>query len=140
MSFFLRLVVVSTLRSTSVARYGPGRTGGWGQTHLRSREVDLPSEEDPSPEKSGQYASLLTWLDETLDEVQDVRLTTRLTNSQACLVSDAEGITPDLEKMYETMGQAVSPVKRILELNPEHPWVSGLNPAYEQRAADPDLT
>ncbi|MCX4852234.1 molecular chaperone HtpG [Streptomyces canus] len=102
-------------------------------------EVDLPSEEDPSPEKSGAYASLLTWLNETLDEVQDVRLTTRLTNSPACLVSDADGITPALEKMYEAMGQAVSPVKRILELNPEHPLVSGLNSAYEERAADPDL-
>src|SRR4051794_30068761 len=33
MSFFLCLVVVSTLRSAEAARYGPGRTGGWAQTH-----------------------------------------------------------------------------------------------------------
>ncbi|GAA2477640.1 molecular chaperone HtpG [Streptomyces longisporus] len=107
---------------------------------IASGEVDLPSEEDPSPEKSGRYASLLAWLNETLDEVQDVRLTTRLTDSPACLVSAAEAITPALEKLYRAMGQAVSPVKRILELNPEHPLVSGLNSAYEQRAADPGLT
>ncbi|MFD7425797.1 molecular chaperone HtpG [Streptomyces sp. NPDC059818] len=101
--------------------------------------VDLPSEEEPSEEKSGAYAAVLTWLNETLDEVQDVRLTTRLTSSPACLVSDADGLTPTLEKMYRAMGQEVPPVKRILELNPEHPLVSGMKSAYEQRAADPDL-
>ncbi|MFF1462899.1 molecular chaperone HtpG [Streptomyces sp. NPDC058330] len=101
--------------------------------------VDLPSEEEPSEEKSGAYAAVLTWLNETLDEVQDVRLTTRLTSSPACLVSDADGLTPTLEKMYRAMGQEVPPVKRILELNPDHPLVSGMKSAYEQRAADPDL-
>lgn len=102
--------------------------------------VDLPSEEELSPERSGAYAPLLTWLNETLEDVKDVRLTTRLTSSPACLVSDAEGITPTLEKMYRAMGQELPPVKRILELNPEHPLVSGLRSAYEQRAEDPDLT
>ncbi|MEV0847269.1 molecular chaperone HtpG [Streptomyces sp. NPDC049954] len=101
--------------------------------------VDLPSEEEPGEEKSGAYAAVLTWLNETLDEVQDVRLTTRLTSSPACLVSDADGLTPTLEKMYRAMGQEVPPVKRILELNPEHPLVSGMKSAYEQRAADPGL-
>ncbi|MEV0373372.1 molecular chaperone HtpG [Streptomyces sp. NPDC050636] len=101
--------------------------------------VDLPSEEEPSEERTGAYAAVLTWLNETLDDVKDVRLTTRLTSSPACLVSDADGLTPTLEKMYKAMGQEVPPVKRILELNPEHPLVSGLRSAYEQRAADPDL-
>ncbi|MEU0007878.1 molecular chaperone HtpG [Streptomyces sp. NPDC006314] len=102
--------------------------------------VDLSSEEDLSQEKSGAYAPLLTWLKETLDDVRDVRLTTRLTSSAACLVSDAEGLTPTLEKMYRAMGQEVPPVKRILELNPHHPLVSGLKSAHEQRAAGPELT
>ncbi|ANP49908.1 molecular chaperone HtpG [Streptomyces griseochromogenes] len=102
--------------------------------------VDLPSDEELSEEKSGAYAALLTWLSEALDEVKDVRLTTRLTNSPACLVSDVDGMTPTLEKMYRAMGQQVPPVKRILELNPEHPLVSGLRSAHEERADDPALT
>ncbi|MFG2359893.1 hypothetical protein [Streptomyces sp. NPDC048521] len=102
--------------------------------------VDLPSEQELSQERSGAYAPLLTWLNETLDDVKDVRLTTRLTSSPACLVSDADALTPTLEKMYRAMGQELPPVKRILELNPEHPLVSGLKSAYEQRAADPELT
>ncbi|GGT31780.1 molecular chaperone HtpG [Streptomyces chromofuscus] len=103
--------------------------------------VDLPSGEEVSQERSGAYAALLTWLNETLDDVKDVRLTTRLTSSPACLVNDAEGLTPTLEKMYRAMGQELPPVKRVLELNPEHPLVSGLNTAFEQRGAqDAELT
>ncbi|QHA08175.1 molecular chaperone HtpG [Streptomyces broussonetiae] len=102
--------------------------------------VDLPAEEEVPEEKSGAYAPLLSWLGETLDGVKDVRLTTRLTSSPACLVSDADGISPTLEKMYRAMGQELPAVRRILELNPGHPLVSGLREAYEQRAQDPELT
>ncbi|GGV20910.1 molecular chaperone HtpG [Streptomyces spectabilis] len=102
--------------------------------------VDLPADEELSEEESGSYAPLLGWLKETLDDVKDVRLTTRLTSSPACLVSDAEGLTPTLEKMYKAMGQEVPAVKRILELNPEHPLVTGLRTAHEQRADAPELT
>jgi molecular chaperone HtpG len=101
--------------------------------------VDLAAE-PASEEKSGEFAPLLTWLGSTLtDEVKEVRLSTRLTTSPACLVSDADDITPTLEKMYRAMGQDVPPVKRILELNPDHPLVSGLRAAHEQRADDPNL-
>ena len=101
--------------------------------------VDL-AEEPASEEKSGEFAPLLTWLGEKLTgEVKEVRLSTRLTTSPACLVSDADDITPTLEKMYRAMGQDVPPVKRILELNPDHPLVTGLRTAHEQRADDPNL-
>src|SRR5690349_3898737 len=101
--------------------------------------VDLAGE-PASEEQSGEFAPLLTWLGEKLaEEVKEVRLSTRLTTSPACLVSDADDITPTLEKMYRAMGQQVPPVKRILELNPDHPLVSGLRAAHEQRADDPNL-
>ncbi|MFD5555788.1 molecular chaperone HtpG [Streptomyces sp. NPDC127068] len=102
--------------------------------------LDLPSDEEPSPEQVDAYAAVLTWLNETLDDVKDVRLTTRLTSSPACLVSDTEGLTPALEKMYKAMGQGLSPVKRILELNPQHPLISGLRTAHDERSDDPALS
>jgi molecular chaperone HtpG len=48
-------------------------------------------------------------------------------------------MTPNLEKMYRAMGQQMPPVKRILELNPAHPLVTGMRKAYEQHAEDPAL-
>ncbi|WP_199514799.1 molecular chaperone HtpG [Nucisporomicrobium flavum] len=102
-------------------------------------DVDLKPDEKPSEEQTGEFAPLLTWLGETLADVKEARLSTRLTTSPACLVSDADDITPTLEKMYKAMGQEVPPVKRILELNPDHPLVTGLRDAYAQRADDPNL-
>ena len=101
-------------------------------------EVDLDSEEDKSDaereEQEKDFADLLAWLKETLsDHVKEVRLSTRLTDSPACLITDTFGITPALARMYQASGQAVPVGKRILELNPNHPLVTGLRQAHQDR-------
>jgi molecular chaperone HtpG len=102
--------------------------------------VDLPQSPDAPEPSTDDFGPLLSFLKEALGEqVKEVRLTHRLTTSPACLVSDADDITPTLEKMYRAMGQDGPRVKRILELNPSHPLVSGLRTAYEQHADDPAL-
>jgi len=102
--------------------------------------VDLPRADEEQPEPEGDFAPLLGFLTESLSEqVKEVRLSHRLTTSPACLVSDAHDMTPTLEKMYRAMGQEVPSVKRILELNPAHPLVSGLRSALESRKDDPAL-
>jgi molecular chaperone HtpG len=101
--------------------------------------VDLKKDEEEK-EPEGDFAPLLGFLKEKLDErVKEVRLSHRLTTSAACLVSDADDITPALEKMYRAMGQEGPRVKRILELNPNHPLVAGLRAAHERGAEDPAL-
>ena len=103
--------------------------------------VDLPTsgDDEPAPDEDG-FQPLLSFLSETLaEQVKEVRLSHRLTTSPACLVSDADDITPTLEKMYRAMGQEIPHVKRILELNPSHPLVTGLRAAHEQRADDAAL-
>jgi molecular chaperone HtpG len=104
-------------------------------------EVDLDSEEGKSEaereEQEKEFADLLTWLKETLGEhVKDVRLSTRLTESPACLITDAFGITPTLARLYRATGQDVPVTKRILELNPNHPLVTGLRDAHKDRSDD----
>jgi molecular chaperone HtpG len=106
-------------------------------------EVDLAGESADQPEREQRekdFAPLLSWLAEQLtDHVKEVRLSSRLTTSPACLVSDAQDITPNLEKIYRAMGQDAPRVKRILELNPTHPLVTGLRAAHEQRPDDANL-
>src|ERR1700758_3592716 len=104
-------------------------------------EVDLGSDEDKSDaereEQQKEFADLLAWLKETLsDHVKEVRLSTRLTESPACLITDAFGMTPALARLYRASGQAVPVGKRILELNPSHPLVTGLRDAHKDRADD----
>src|SRR4029078_5529479 len=108
---------------------------------LARGSVDLPRPDDSAEEKDeGEFAPLLTFLKEALDEqVKEARLSHRLTTSAACLVSDTGDMTPTLEKMYRAMGQDAPHVKRILELNPAHPLVTGLRAAHAANADDPSL-
>ncbi|MFE9613805.1 molecular chaperone HtpG [Streptomyces sp. NPDC006012] len=109
-------------------------------------EIDLGTDTDEGTDeekekRSEEYAGLLGWMKEQLaEDVKDVRLSSRLTVSPACVVSDADDLTPALENMYRAMGQEVPTSKRILELNPGHPLVRGLNQAYEASADRSELT
>ncbi|MFV9632064.1 molecular chaperone HtpG [Mycobacterium neumannii] len=107
-------------------------------------EVDLDSEDETSEaereEQAKEFAELLAWLKETLSEyLSEVRLSGRLTESPACLITPTFGITPALARMYRASGQTVPVGKRILELNPQHPLVTGLQQAHKDRGDDPSL-
>lgn len=97
-------------------------------------EVNLDSADD---EDVQDFAGLLAWLGEVLEEhVKEVRLSSRLTESPACLITETYGITPALARMYQASGQAVPVGKRILELNPKHSLVTGLQKAHQNREDD----
>jgi molecular chaperone HtpG len=109
-------------------------------------QVDLDTAEETEsaePERDQQqkdFAPLLSWLATQLEkDVKEVRLSSRLTTSPACIVGDAHDLTPTLERMYRAMGQEVPQIKRILELNPAHPLVTGLRTAHAERADDATL-
>ncbi|MEU2553401.1 molecular chaperone HtpG [Streptomyces sp. NPDC013313] len=101
--------------------------------------IDLDAEDSDASEgeqtkQDEEYAGLLGWMTDQLgEEVKEVRLSSRLTVSPACVVSDADDLTPALENMYRAMGQEVPRAKRILELNAQHQLVKGLNQAYTER-------
>lgn len=116
-----------------------GQFDGKPLRSIAKGQVDLDTEDEKKSTASEReqqqkdFAALLSWMSEKLKEqVKEVRLSSRLTTSPACIVSDAHDITPSLEKIYRAMGQDVPPVKRILELNPMHPLVANLRKAHEQ--------
>jgi molecular chaperone HtpG len=120
-----------------------GQFDGHALKSIAKGTVDLDGEAD-QPEREQQktdFAPLLTWLGSKLeDQVKEVRLSSRLTTSAACLVGDAHDMTPTLERMYRAMGQEVPTVKRILELNPTHPLVTALRRAHEEGGDESLLT
>ena len=106
-------------------------------------EVDLDTEEEKKEaegkreEQDKEFEDLLKWMSETLSEdVKEVRLSSRLTTSPACVVGDEFSFSPQLEKMYKASGQFIPTSKRILELNPNHELVTGLKKAREDRSED----
>ncbi|AEN10912.1 MULTISPECIES: molecular chaperone HtpG [unclassified Streptomyces] len=108
-------------------------------------EVDLDSDEEKEKaeaereQRQQEYAGLLAWMTEQLgDSLKEVRLSSRLTVSPACIVSDTHDVTPALENMYRAMGEEVPHIKRILELNPSHALISSLRKAHAALGSEPD--
>ena len=54
------------------------------------------------------------------EQVKEVRVTVRLVDSPACVVVDANELSPQLRRMLQAAGQPVPETKPILEINPEH--------------------
>lgn len=109
-------------------------------------EIDLGDEEEKKAaeeklsEQRKDMADLLGWMKTDLEaSVKEVRLSSRLVDSPACLVSDEQDLTPSMEKIMKAMGQEVPKVKRILELNPEHVIVKRLRELYEENKDEADL-
>mgnify|MGYP003402239364 FL=1 len=71
------------------------------------------------------------------EQIKEVRITRRLTNSPACIVAGEHDMTPQMERLMRAAGQAVPHNKPILELNPEHMMVQKLKTEIDEtRFAD----
>ncbi len=92
-------------------------------------ELDLGDLEDKEEKKqqkkvAKEFKELVKQVTKALgDRVKEVRLTHRLTESPACLVSEAHDMGANLERILKEAGQEIPGSKPILELNPEHPLV-----------------
>ncbi len=86
--------------------------------------------ETPEEEKSydeSKVDALLAMFRVTLgEEVKDVRVSERLTDSAVCLVSDEGDMDLRIERMLRQHNQLQQSFKRILEVNPKHPLVASL--------------
>ena len=91
-------------------------------------------DEQQAQEKAGtEYAGLLGQLKEILSgKVWDVRVTSRLTTSPACIVADEPDIDINLVRRMRGTGL---PSKPVLEINPDHPLIRRL----QREPADPRL-
>jgi molecular chaperone HtpG len=102
---------------------------------------DLSKEEKAREEEAkGAYAALAADILAKLPEaLKEVRVTSRLSESPCCLVADAHELGSNLERILKMSNQAVPESKRILEINPDHAIVRGLNARLAANAADPRL-
>jgi len=95
--------------------------------------VDLGDLQDEAEKKAAEEAAeafkpLLAKLKEALKEkAEDVRVTTRLVDSPACLVVQDHGMSTQLARMLKQAGQTAPEVKPVLEVNAEHALVKKLD-------------
>ncbi len=95
--------------------------------------VDLGDLQDAEEKKAledaaAQFKPVVDKLTDSLkDKTKEVRVTTRLVDSPACLVTGEGELSPQLIRMLKDAGQPVPDIKPILEINPEHPLVKKLD-------------
>lgn len=98
---------------------------------VSAADIDIDSEEEKErkeQEKSvagERLAPVLSVIKDTLKvQVKDVVLSSRLSSSPACLVSDQDSHAMEqMEQLYRQMGQEPPKNERTLEVNPKHPVI-----------------
>ena len=106
-------------------------------------DLDESSDSEVKEERKAQkerYGDLLGLLGKHLEEhVKRVQLSTRLTASPACLTSDEDDMSPQMERMLRMAGPTPPKQKRILEINGSHEVVARLQERFDEDRSDPAL-
>lgn len=96
--------------------------------NLSQQDQDEPTEEQTAQSKFAE-----TLKERLAHRVSDVRVSRRLAESPACLVTPDGGLPPHLEAMFKAQNLSIPQTKRILEVNPEHPIVVNMRKLAELR-------
>ena len=98
-------------------------------------ELEGDKEEPAAADES--FKNMLAFLKGKLEDVSDVRLSKRLTDSAAVLVADKGAMTAHMERLMQRFGREdAAAAKRVLELNPSHPAVTSMRELYEKDPKD----
>jgi len=112
-----------------------------GNLELGNKEEQEKREKEIK-EKQNEFSGLLKWLGEKLEKnIKEVRISSRLVNAPACIVSEDYDISPHLERIIKRDNESDIPLKkRILEINPDHPVLTKMNESYKKNRHDPLLS
>ena len=90
-------------------------------------KIASEAEKEEQKQAEDQFKDLLTRVKEVLgDQINEARISSRLTDSPACLVVDEHALSAHLERLLRDAGQSVPISKPYLELNPTHSLVQRL--------------
>ncbi len=96
------------------------------KTDAKDGEDTADEADAPDEAPAGVDALLSMFKLELGDEVKDVRISERLTDSAVCLVSDEGDVDIHLERILKQHNQFDGAVKRVLEINPTHGLIRAL--------------
>ena len=100
---------------------------------LELGELDTDEDKKAREEANEQMKPFIERIAESLGEqVQEVRVTDRLTESPACIVGGQDEMGSQLAKMMQAAGQAVPESKPILEINPDHELIIKLQDEQDE--------
>lgn len=94
-------------------------------------DIDSQEEKDELNKTKEENKELLDFMKDSLEEVSEVRLSSKLFDDPVCLTA-GEGISFEMERVFNNMPDNPMPMKadRILEINPKHPIFERLKDLY----------
>ncbi len=99
--------------------------------------VQSDEEKQQQETLSKEHAGLVERIKKSLqDRVSDVRVTSRLADSPACLVLGAHDLGAQMRRILEAAGQKVPATKPVLEINVKHPLLQRIESTGEDAAFD----
>ena len=106
---------------------------------LKAVNKGAAGDDESLKDEKEKFKGFLGFVQEKLSGVKEVRLSTRLKESPACLVGEEHSMSPHIEAMMRRAGQPVPEMERVLELNPTHPAVKAVQAIYEADEKDEKL-
>lgn len=91
-------------------------------------KIDIDGDEAQVKEQEKSMEPMLKQIKSILSErIKDVHLTTRLTDSPACVVADENDMGLEMQRILQSAGQQLPASKPIFEINPDHALIKRLH-------------
>ncbi len=111
-----------------------GEYKGWQFKDITTIEAPESKSEEEREEIAKAFEPLTRKLKEALgDEVKEVKVSTRLTESPSCVLKDASDPMAGMAEIFAQMGQEVPEIPLILEINPDHEMIKKLEKVEDEK-------
>ena len=105
---------------------------------IHKKEENLP---ELTKDEEKTFDKLLKRIKEILgDKIAEVKVSNRLTDSPACLVNPADGMTSQMQKIFQIVSKDTSIPKKIFEVNKDHKLIRNLLKIYSSDPQDEYIT
>ena len=104
-------------------------------------DIGLPSKNKKTQEgNEDDVTELIEWLKEKLiEDVKDVRISSRLSDSPACIISDDGDLDINIANMLRERGQLNQEFQRVLEINPSHELIQKMQKQIQKKTSKKNI-
>lgn len=115
----------------SMSEYKWNRLKSVTSSDIKLKE-ETEEEKDKKEKRKKEFKDMLELTKNTIwaEKIEKVELNENLWDALAALTTPENGLNPQMEKMMKSMGQAIPPQKRILELNPNNKLVKSMKKEF----------
>ncbi|QOR62389.1 molecular chaperone HtpG [Sulfurovum sp. ST-21] len=109
----------------------------WTLKDITTIEAPDSKTEEEKKEIEEEFKPLVEKIKKTLgDEIKEVKISTRLTESPSCVLKDASDPMAGMAAMFAQMGQEMPEIPLILEINPDHEMIKKLEKVEDNTLFD----